>query len=133
MPHQTNVQLVHGAIRQHELTRSEIATALRLTDRQVDSALSILLRYGAIKHNGVAGHRTYIAITAAAPADGRGKSTGSRKGAPNLEKSGCRRSAPVIFPDDWPRQVRGGDHPKPRLRLTLEQLWHPCFPSRAQK
>ena len=129
MVHKTNCQLVHEALRKGECTRHELRELLNLSESQVDSALSILLKGKAIHANGIKGHRTYVAVTAQAYTDKRGKSSGSRAGMANLDKSPKRaKTDPVMYPDEWPRQIYGGQPPRPVLRHPLDRAWHPVFP-----
>lgn len=127
----TNLERVHAALRREELTRAELRERLGMSERQVDSAISLLIKWQEIKHNGVPGQRTYVAVTASCHKDGRGKSSGSRAGLVNLEKS-PKRAAPVMREADWPIRVHGGEQPRPVLRHALDKAW-PFFPHLAKR
>lgn len=127
----TYFERVHAALRREELTRPELRERLGMTERQIDSALTLLIKRQDIRHNGVPGHRTYVAVTASCRGDGRGKSSGSRAGIVNLDKS-PKRAGPVMREGDWPTRIYGGEPPRPVLRHALDIAW-PFFPNLAKR
>ena len=97
-------QIVQRALIKQEMSRGELIAAVRMTDRQVDNALTRLMRKGVVGKNGVHPFSTYFSKLPQVIEEGRGTAPASLA---NLAESSKR------------------GHPEHKKKLRPSILRHP--------